>query len=561
MEFAAVIHRPDSEMAYFKNDVFQIRLKAKRDDLKKVALIYGDPYSLISENLDPFYQHPQPMDKILQDQYYDYWELEVQLPTKRLAYAFVLVDNDDEAYYYNDQGFWPVDHDASLDNANSYFRLPYGHEIDAIHVPSWVAGTVWYQIFPERFANGDPTNDPAGTKSWNSQDHPSRTAYYGGDLQGIIDHLDDLANLGVTGLYFNPLFLAPSKHKYDTIDYFQIDPHFGTNQLFGELVQAAHQRGMRVMLDAVFNHLGINSPQWQDVIRYGQQSTYADWFHIHEFPVTYQATSNPEYSPAISYETFANNPQMPKLNTTNPEVQAYLLSIATYWVKEYDIDAWRLDVANEIDHHFWRAFHQRVLALKPDFYILGEIWHRAQAWLNGDQFSGVMNYPYTGLIIDGIIKRQLSLNQLSAGLSRQLMLYRDQTNMLMFNTLDSHDTARLMTMATGNYRLVELAIAFLILQPGMPSLYYGTKIGIAGNNDPDCRNPMNWQPDAKGRHLAQQIKKLIAFRHRYGALLTAGKIKFVVVDPDRIQVVRFNDHQQVIGDFDLGSNSYQLQVK
>lgn len=460
MEFAAVIHRPDSEMAYLKNDVFQIRLKAKRDDLKKVALIYGDPYSLISENLDPFYQHPQPMDKILQDQYYDYWELEVQLPTKRLAYAFVLVDNDDEAYYYNDQGFWPVDHDASLDNANSYFRLPYGHEIDAIHVPSWVAGTVWYQIFPERFANGDPTNDPAGTKSWNPQDHPSRTAYYGGDLQGIIDHLDDLANLGVTGLYFNPLFLAPSNHKYDTIDYFQIDPHFGTNQLFGELVQAAHQRGMRVMLDAVFNHLGINSPQWQDVIRYGQQSTYADWFHIHEFPVTYQATSNPEYSPAISYETFANNPQMPKLNTTNPEVQAYLLSIATYWVKEYDIDAWRLDVANEIDHHFWRAFHQRMLALKPDFYILGEIWHRAQAWLNGDQFSGVMNYPYTGLIIDGIIKRQLSLNQLSAGLSRQLMLYRDQTNMLMFNMLDSHDTARLMTMATGNYRLVELAIAF-----------------------------------------------------------------------------------------------------
>lgn len=560
MEFAAVSHRPDSEMAYLKGDCFQIRLKTKRDDMLGVDLIYGDPYSLIPENPDRFYRHPQAMTKVLQDQDCDYWELEVQSPTNRLAYAFILTDQANQRWYYTDQGYWSVDQMDQLDESNVYFRMPYGHQIDAVHEPAWVAGTVWYQIFPERFANGDPTNGPANTKPWNPHDHPKRTDFYGGDLQGVLDHLDDVQALGVTGLYFNPLFLAPSNHKYDTVDYFRIDPHFGTNQLFGEVVQAAHQRGMKVMLDAVFNHLGVASAQWQDVIQHGRQSPYAKWFHIHDFPVAYQATENPEYSSAISYETFANNPQMPKLNTANPEVQAYLLSIATYWVREYDIDAWRLDVANEIDHHFWRAFRQQMDAIKPDFYILGEIWHRSQSWLNGDQFSGVMNYPYTGLMIDGLIKRTLTLEQLSEGLSRQLMFYRDQTNAMMFNTYDSHDTARLMTLANNDYQLVELALAFLMLQPGMPSLYYGTEIGMTGDNDPDCRKPMNWHPDEKGRQLANRVAQLIAFRHQYGDLLSHGKIKFKVINADHLQVIRFDDDQQIIGDFDLASKHYQFHV-
>lgn len=168
-----------------------------------------------------------------------------------------------------------------------------------------------------------------------------------------------------------------------------------------------------------------------------------------------------------------------------------------------------------------------------------------------------MNYPYTGLMIDGLIKRTLTLEQLSEELSRQLMFYRDQTNAMMFNTYDSHDTARLMTLANNDYQLVELALAFLMLQPGMPSLYYGTEIGMTGDNDPDCRKLMNWHPDEKGRQLANRVAQLIAFRHQYGDLLSHGKIKFKVINADHLQVIRFDDDQQIIGDFDrLFVNEY-----
>ncbi|MCD5489199.1 ATP-binding cassette domain-containing protein [Lactobacillus delbrueckii subsp. lactis] len=208
--------------------------------------------------------------------------------------------------------------------------------------PDWVKETVWYQIFPERFANGDKSNDPEGVKDWNPSNHPGREDYYGGDLQGVLDHLDYLQDLGINGLYFCPIFKASSNHKYDTIDYLEIDPDFGDKQLFARLVNEAHARGMKVMLDAVFNHMGDSSMQWQDVVKNGPNSRFANWFHINCFPVE-------PYDPADpSYETFAFEKHMPKLNTANLEVVDYLLTIATYWVKEFDIDAWRLDVADEV---------------------------------------------------------------------------------------------------------------------------------------------------------------------------------------------------------------------
>ncbi len=552
MNLAAIYHRPESEMAFlYDPKTMHIRLRTAKDDVKTVQLLHGDPYSLrsLAGIKPPFYTKPTSMKKILSDDLYDYWQIAVTEPKKRLAYAFDITGEDGTRVIYTDRGYIQPDDQHALDDMNTYFRMPYFHEIDMFHAPEWVKKTVWYQIFPERFANGDQTNDPAGTKPWNSSDHPGRQDFYGGDLQGVLDHLDHLQALGVNGIYFNPLFKAPSNHKYDTEDYYQIDPHFGDAALFKKVVQEAHKRGIKVMLDAVFNHIGDKSPQWQDVLKNGQKSKYADWFHVNHFPATYTPTKNFEFTPDATYDTFDYTPHMPKLNTANPEVQDYLLGIAKYWIKKFDIDAWRLDVANEIDHHFWKRFHQETTALKPDFYILGEIWHTSQAWLNGDEFSGVMNYSYTGAILDHFVKHRLNATQMIERLSNQLMKYRDQTNQMMFNVLDSHDTARIMTQAHDNRDLVKQTFAFTFLQPGTPSIYYGTEYGMNGKNDPDCRKPMNWTPDATARQMFADFKALVALRKNHAHLIAEGQISFKVLPDGLLQVKRENAQQRLVGLF------------
>ena len=560
MNFAAIYHRPESEMAFLGDpQTMHIRLRTAKGDIKTVQLLHGDPYSLrsLASIKPPFYTTPTPMKKILSDDLYDYWQIAVTEPKKRLAYAFDITSVDGIRTVYTDHGYiQPDDHEA-LEDLNTYFRMPFFQEIDMFHSSEWVKNTVWYQIFPERFANGDRSNDPIGTKKWNASDHPGRQDFYGGDLQGVLDHLNHLQKLGVNGIYFNPLFKAPSNHKYDTEDYYQIDPHFGNAALFKEVVTQAHQRGIHVMLDAVFNHIGDKSLQWQDVLKNGQRSKYAGWFHVNKFPATYTPTKNFEFTPDATYDTFDYTPHMPKLNTANPAVQEYLLEIAKYWIKEFDIDAWRLDVANEIDHHFWKRFHKETTALKPDFYILGEIWHTSQAWLNGDEFSGVMNYSYTGAILDHFINHQISAEQMIDHLSNQLMKYRDQTNQMMFNVLDSHDTARIMTQARGNRNLVKETFAFTFLQPGTPSIYYGTEYGMDGDNDPDCRKPMNWVPDDDGQDMFTFFKKLVALRRNNADLIEGGIVVLKVLPTGLVEISRMGAGKVLTGIF----NTTNLPIK
>ncbi len=552
MNFAGIYHRPESEMAFlYDAETMRIRLRTEKDDVKEVNLLHGDPYSLrsLAGIKPPFYSAPTPMQKILSDGTFDYWQLAVKEPKRRLAYAFDLTGVDGSHWIYTDKGFIQPTDKKLLDDMNTYFRMPFFQDIDAFHAPEWVKDTVWYQIFPERFANGDQSNDPEGAKPWNASDHPGRQDFYGGDLQGVLDHLDHLVDLGVNGIYFNPIFKSPTNHKYDTEDYFQIDPHFGNAELFKKLVQEAHKRGIKVMLDAVFNHIGDQSPQWQDVLKNGEQSQYADWFHVHQFPATYTPTENFEFTPDATYDTFDYTPHMPKLNTATPAVQEYLLKIARYWVEEFDIDAWRLDVANEIDHHFWRRFHQEMVSLKPDFYILGEIWTTSQPWLNGDEFSAVMNYSYTGAILNHFIDHSLDAKQMVEELSSLLMTYRDQTNQLMFNVLDSHDTARIKTLAHDNEDLVRQTFAFTFLQPGVPSIYYGTEYGMTGENDPDCRKPMNWQPNEAAKAMFASLQTLVKFRHDYWQEIEEGTIQFTVQDDGLLVVRRRLANRELVGYF------------
>ena len=557
MNYAAIYHRPESEYAFLLDkETMHIRIRTAKDDIRKVEIVYGDPYAIRSLNSN-WYLQKVPMKKGLSTDVYDYWTISIKDPKHRVAYGFYLTDTEGEEVLYNDQGIKTSYSQEYLKNENNYFRMPFFQEIDMFKAPQWVRNTVWYQIFPERFANGDPELNPEGTKAWDSTVHPGRQDFYGGDLQGVLDHLDHLVDLGVNGIYFNPIFKAPSNHKYDTEDYFEIDPHFGDKKLFKKLVDEAHKRGIKVMLDAVFNHIGDQSSQWQDVIKNGKDSKYADWFHINKFPVSYTPTDNFEFSNDATYETFDYTPHMPKLNTANPEVQEYLLSIATYWIKEFDIDAWRLDVANEIDHHFWRRFHDATTALKPDFYILGEIWHTSQPWLQGDQFTGVMNYAYTEAIKEHFLTHEIDALEMKNKLNQQLMLYNDQADSMMFNVLDSHDTARIKTLANDDMELVKQIFAFTFVQPGTPSIYYGTEYGMTGENDPDDRKPMVWDEKLQDHDMYQFMQRLIEVRKQITNELNVKDLKWNIAS-DGLVGLNYNDIHAV---FNTTQSAVELTIE
>lgn len=524
MELTAIYHRPESEFAFlYEEDRFFIRLRTKANDVKTVNLISGDPFAQYDTQ---WHRESKPMEMVATTDLYDYWFIETTEPTKRLAYAFHLIGMDDGETFYSEKGHLPVE-EKYLSVTDYYFEMPYFHEVDRFKAPEWVKGTVWYQIFPDRFAKGDPAIDPDNVLPWNSKEHPGRNDFYGGDLQGIIDNLDYLQGLGINGIYLTPIFEAATNHKYDTIDYKTIDPHFGDEETFKELVEQAHNRGIRIMLDAVFNHIGYYSKEWQDVLAHQEKSIYKDWFHIHSFPVVSLAdltAGEMNRGGKLNYETFAFTGFMPKLNTANPEVQDFLLDIATYWIREFDIDGWRLDVADEVDHQFWKKFHKACLKEKEDFYILGEIWHSGQKWLEGDEFHAVMNYPLTETLESYFLEKEITPLELTHQMNEQWLHYRTQTNEVQFNLLDSHDTPRILTKAQGDQDVVKSMLTFMFAQTGAPCVYYGTEIGLDGANDPDCRKCMLWEEANQDLEMLEFMKELIHFRTAHADLLTYGTL-------------------------------------
>jgi len=509
MMLEAVYHRPKQNWAYaYDKQTIHLRLRTKRNDCSQVEAIVGDKYTWKST------VETIPMRIFAQDELFDYWETSVIPPYRRLRYAFQLVDaKTEQNIIMTERGFV----EELPEDPNSFFDFPFINPIDVFEPPAWVKDAVFYQIFPERFANGDPSISPDNVEPWGGKPTPKN--YFGGDLQGVIDHLDHIAELGINAIYFTPLFEATTNHKYDTQDYLKVDPHFGTNEKLKELVEACHARGIRVLLDAVFNHSGKTFPPFVDAQKNGQQSKYADWFHVRSWPL--------EVVDGIpTYDTFAFEPLMPKLNTEHPEVKEYLFKVARYWIEEIGVDGWRLDVANEVDHQFWREFRKVVKDVKPDAYILGEVWHDSIMWLQGDQFDAVMNYPFTNAVLDFFGHQTLTAEAFTHAIGHQLAAYSQQVTETAFNLLDSHDTPRLLTICDSNESAMKLATLFQLTYPGTPCIYYGDEVGIDGGGDPDCRKCMVWEPEQQNTDLLAFYKEAIALRHRHEALRSSD-IRFV----------------------------------
>ncbi|WP_249898663.1 alpha-glycosidase [Paenibacillus sp. PK3_47] len=500
-------HVPQANWAYmYDEDTFHLRVRTQKQNVDRVVALTGDKYDWEA------YHHEQDMHIVASDRFFDYWQVGVKPDNRRFSYAFRF-HSGEETVWMTEKGIFTEEPEAP----GGFYDRPYIHKIDLFAAPEWAKSAVFYQIMPERFANGNPSNDPEGVEEWGGK--PTRENFFGGDLQGIIDHLDYLEDLGITAIYLTPVFEAPTNHKYDTINYKKVDPHFGDIELLKKLVEEAHSKGIRIVLDAVFNHIGSNSIQFQDVIEHGEQSEYADWFHIHSFPVEVKDDKP-------NYDAFGFFKEMPKLNTANPATKEFLLDIAEYWLKEIGMDGWRLDVANEIDHHFWREFRTRIKQINPEAYIIGEVWTDSLRWLEGDQFDSVMNYPMTERLLEYLNTDDMDAETFASHMGCILMRYPQQANEVLFNLMASHDTPRVLTMLGGDKQKLKLAIGFLLTFTGTPCIYYGDEIGLEGEGDPDCRKCMIWEEDKQDRDLHQWYKQLIHLRKAHTALST-GEIRFL----------------------------------
>ena len=573
MNLHALGHEPFSNYAYaFDTGTYHIRLKTAKDDIKTVFIRFGDPYewekgggggNLNADGAYGWKSEMLSMEKETSTELFDYWFINLTPKLRRLRYGFILEDYEGEKLFFGERKIIALNEgDKKLENfalqsLNNFFCLPFLNAADVYTAPSWVKETVWYHIFPERFNNGDSSINPEGTLPWGSVD-PTATTFFGGDLQGIIDKLDYLQELGITGIYMCPIFKSPSTHKYNISDYFEIDPNFGDKATFKRLVDTAHQKGIRIMLDVVFNHSGVNFAPWQDVLKNQETSHYFDWFHIRKFPLTEEKAGKT----ILNYDSFSFSAYMPKMKTENPQVSDYFIEVAKYWTKEFDIDGWRLDVANEVDHVFWRRFAEEVRIIKKDIYILGEVWRDARPWLSGDQFDAVMNYPLTEATLDFISKNEIKPTEFMYLVNSIRISYMQSITEVNFNLLESHDTARLLTLSNGNKAKMMMAYAFIMSQAGAPCIYYGSEVGMDGGADPLCRKCMVWDEKKQDRQMFNFFKKIITLRKTTPALRRYD-LSWVTADDEKNFIIfkKSSDTESIYVILNNNKNKLTLDLK
>ena len=407
-------------------------------------------------------------------------------------------------------------------------------------VPDWVQDSVFYQIFPDRFANGDLSNDPSNTRPWEAI--PTSWGFHGGDLRGIIQHFDYLLDLGVDALYLNPIFQATSNHRYNTTDYMQIDPKVGDMADFRDFMVLAHQNKVRVILDGVFNHCGRGFFAFNDILENQEHSPYRDWFHVKNFPVDAYSAGD-----ARDYLGWWNYKSLPKFNTDNPDVRRYIFDVARYWIDQ-GIDGWRLDVPNEIDDDtFWAEFRHVVKSANPEAYILGEIWTADRRWVGDSHFDGLMNYPVRDALLRYLLAGTIDITHFADKIENLLEYYPRENAFAMYVTAGTHDTERLLTRVGGDVEKVRLAFLFLLAYPGAPAIYYGDEIGMTGGKDPECRKAFPWAPSRWNHSLRDWVKRLIGLRREL-LVLRRGDFRRIYLNESQAcyAFARLTTAQQVV---------------
>ena len=515
MKLEAIWHQPLSHYASALNEhELIIRLRAGKQDLRSCTLFYGNRVDCHEK----ITMYPLAMVKIGSDELFDYFEVSLKSEYTRICYYFQLSDGKETLYYLGGR----FEKNADF-NRTEFFQFPYIHRADIAKVPSWAKSAIMYQIFPDSFASGYRQISQKDCMIQNKHQEVS-TSINGGTIKGIQDNLDYLENLGINCIYLNPIFVAGAYHKYDIIDYLDIDPCFGNKEDLKNLVNACHDRGIRVILDGVFNHCSSRFFAFKDVLEKGEASQYKDWFYDVQFPVQYTDPPN--------YQAFAYVKEMPKLNTAHPDVIDYFCKVGTYWIEEADIDGWRLDVANEVNHDFWRNFRKRTKEVKPDALLIGEIWEDSEVWLNGDQFDSTMNYRFSNICREFFAQQTLNEEQFSNQLVTMLMRYQKQITYVQMNLLDSHDVPRFLYYCKNDERKLKLAALFHLTFIGIPSILYGDEKWITGATEVEYRRPMPWGEDKKQEEGVNYYQSLITLR-KNNITLCEGDFKVVSCEVEK----------------------------
>ncbi|MBQ7569118.1 maltodextrin glucosidase [bacterium] len=492
-----------------------------------------------------------------------WWETEVQIAVPQFDYRF-LVYTDAGPHWLGAAGctrYTPLD-------CNN-FKL-----VCLNHLPDWVPEAIFYQIFPDRFCNGNDAisvrtgeyflgSNPVERCDWHSfsADHARSHVFYGGDIPGIISKLDYLQELGVTALYLNPIFTAPSNHKYDVADYYHVDPHLGGDEALIALRQELSRRGMRLILDIVPNHCGCQNSWFQSA----QQSLHApeaNFFSFRRHPDDYECWLEVDTLPRLNYASRLLRERMYEGHQ----------AIMRYWLRPpYSIDGWRIDVANmlgrrgchQLDHKIGRAMRRAIKSENQDAWILGEHFFDGTSHLQGDELDATMNYRgFTVPALQWICGRNFEAFRAeqtghdrpgadcsylpTADFISQINQFRaavpERVAIGQLNLLDSHDTPRFYTMARENAELLKLAIAFQFTFQGVPCVYYGDEIGMVGGGDPDCRRPMEWQRERWNTEIFDYYRRLIALRRRSSAL-QSGSLQ-MLDHPQGVAYLRENGQER-----------------
>lgn len=426
-------------------------------------------------------------------------------------------------------------------------RIPYCFSKESLPIsyfdlPDWSKGATYYQIFPERFANGDPRNDPPNVQEWNADPDYANLGgdgFFGGDLKGILDHFDHLLELGVDAIYLNPIFESPSSHKYDTEDYLKIDDNFGDDQLFEELLTAANDSDVKIILDGVFNHTGYDFFAFKDLRERGEESPYVDWYFVKRFPI------RKVQDRAMTYVGWNGYAYMPKINALNKDWQSYVERL----VRKFDCDGiggWRLDVATEVDPLFWTDFFRPLLkSLDDEMILVAEFWGDARSLLRGKSFDSVMNYPFKDAVVEYVFRAGNSAAKFAAMTNLYLNAYPPQTLHSLWNILDSHDTERILTLAFNQIDLMKIAVALQMTFIGSPVIYYGDEIGMKGGRDPENRAPMIWDEERWNHDVHDFYKALLDLRRSHESIRT-GEYEVIAAEGPVFSFRRWKATDEVI---------------
>ncbi len=493
----------------FVDKNFRCTLRVDVDEkVKKIEVFYGDPFDFENgKNKIPNLKSKEMrlVRRILSTSYYG---ATIQQKTHKLRYHFKITLENGEKVILSELGLTDLISETQL----RAFYVPYIYEQEKLLPNRWAKNFIWYQIFPDRFAKEE------GETGYDKF-IPSTENFFGGTLNGIIKKIPYLKSLGIEGVYLNPIFKSSSNHKYDTYDYSIIDPKLGSEKDFKNLVMKLHKNNMKIMLDGVYNHCGWDNPIWQDVLNKGENSRYFNWFYIYDrnlitkMPKSYFTDSLMKKIPSFECFAFASN--MPKWNTENPEVVTYLIDIAKKWTVDYDIDAWRLDVPDEVNCNFLKEFKKQIHAINPSVYIIGEIWQNPEFWLTNALFDGVMNYSLYFAIRDFSLLRKDSIETFAKRLDIFFSSLPNPLYLQQFTFCSNHDVPRALFLCDNKVQSLKQSYFLAALLGGNLSIYYGDEIALTGAADPDNRRAMDWNKVYMESDLLNFFKELINFKKMY----------------------------------------------